>query len=114
MSTITGYKNDTQGAWIPKDPEAQLVYSMDWSEWLSAGQTISSVTYTENSRINDTAPLVIESSGISNAGTLTYAEISGGAQGKTYTVTADITTDNGATDRRAFKILVQNRFAQAD
>lgn len=108
MSTITGYKQDTQGAWIPKDPEAQLVYSMNWVEWLSTGQTIVSVNYTENSRINDTAPLVIESEGV-QAGTVTYAEISGGAVGKIYTVTAEITTDDGAIDRRSFRIKIENR-----
>lgn len=110
MSTITGYKQDTQGSWIPKDPEAQLVYSINWGEWLSEGQTIVSVNYTENSRVNDTAPLVIESEGV-QSGTVTYAEISGGAVGKTYTVTAEVTTDDGSIDRRAFKILVQNRMA---
>jgi hypothetical protein len=108
MSTITGYKQDTQGAWIPKDPEAKLVYSMDWSEWLSVGQTIAAVNYTENSRVNDTAPLVIESEGV-QAGLVTYAEISGGAQGKIYTVTAEITTDDGAIDRRSFRIKIENR-----
>ena len=111
MSTITGYKQDTQGVWIPKDPEAQLVYSMDWSQWLATGQTIVSVDYTENSRVNDTAPLVIESEGVANSGTLTYCELSGGAVGKVYTVTAEITTDDGSTDRRAFKVRVENRFA---
>lgn len=110
MSTITGYKQDTQGAYIMKDPVAQLVYSMDWSEWLAQGQTITSVNYTENSRVNDTAPLVIESEGV-QGGLVTYAEISGGAVGKTYIVTAEITTDDGSIDRRAFKILVQNRLA---
>ena len=108
MSTITGYKQDTQGAWISKDPEAQLVYSMDWSEWLSTGQTIVSVDYTENSRVNDTAPLVIESEGV-QGGNLTYCELSGGAVGKIYTVTAAITTDDGATDRRSFRVKVENR-----
>lgn len=111
MSTITGYKQDQQGTWIAKDPEAKLVYTMDWSEWLSTGQTIVSVSYLENSRINDTAPLVIESEGITDASTKTYAEISGGAVGKVYTVTAEITTDDGSIDRRAFKIKIENRSA---
>ena len=110
MSTITGYKQDTQGAWIAKDPEARLVYSIDWSEWLATGQTITAVTYTHNSRANDADPIIIHSSGIS-AGTLTYADISGGTEGKTYTVTAAITTDNGKLDRRSFKIQVQKRYA---
>lgn len=111
MSTITGYKQDTQGAWIPKDPEARLVYAMDWSEWLSQGQTITAVDYTHNSRANDADPIVIHSEGITDAGTKTYAEISGGSENKTYVITAQITTDDGAVDRRSFKILIQKRFA---
>jgi len=111
MSTITGYKQDTQGAWIPKDPEARLVYSIDWSEWLAQGQTVTAVDYTHNSRANDADPLVIHSEGITDAGTKTYAEISGGTEGKTYTVTAQITTDDSSVDRRSFKIQVQKRFA---
>jgi hypothetical protein len=110
MTTITGYKQDTQGAWIAKDPESRLVYTMDWSQWLSTGQTVTAVTYTHNSRANDPDPIVINSQGIIDAGTKTYAEISGGQEGKTYTITAAITTDDSATDRRSFKILVQRRF----
>lgn len=110
MTTITGYQQDTNGTWIPKDPEAQLVYSMDWSQWLATGQTIASVNYTENSRVNDTAPLVIESEGV-QSGTITYAEISGGAVNKVYTVTAEITTDDGSIDRRNFRIKIENRSA---
>jgi hypothetical protein len=110
MSSITGYKQDTAGSWIPKDPEAKLVYSMNWSEWLAAGQTVVSVDYTHNSRANDTAPLVIVTEGV-QSGTITFAEIQGGAVGKIYTVTADITTDDGATDRRSFRIKVENRSA---
>ena len=108
MATITGYKQDQQGAWIPKDPEAILVYSMDWSEWLAQGQSIVTVDYTENSRVNDTAPLVIETEGV-QGGNITYAEISGGAVGKIYTVTAEISTDDGSIDRRHFRIKVENR-----
>lgn len=111
MSTITGYQQDTNGTWIPKDPEAKLVYSMDWSQWLATGQTVVSVNYTENSRVNDTAPLVIESEGVTDAGLTTYAEISGGAVNKIYTVTAEITTDDGAVDRRNFRIKIENRSA---
>jgi uncharacterized protein YndB with AHSA1/START domain len=109
MSTITGYKQDTQGAYIEKDPSAQLVYTMDWSQWLSPGQSITAVTYTENSRINDTAPLVIESDGIVSGNKKTYAEISGGAVNKVYTVTAHITCDDGAEDSRYFRIKIENR-----
>lgn len=108
MSTITGYKQDAQGHWIPKDPEARLVYSLDWSEWLALGQTIVAVTYSHNSRANDPDPLIIHTSGVSE-GVITFAEISGGSVGKIYTVTAAITTDDGSNDRRAFRIKLENR-----
>jgi hypothetical protein len=111
MSTITGYKQDTQGAWIAKDPEARLVYTMDWTEWLSVGQTITAVDYTHNSRANDADPIIINAEGITDSGRKTYAEISGGSDGKTYIITAQITTDDSAVDRRSFKILVQKRYA---
>jgi hypothetical protein len=110
MSTleITGYQKDQQGIWIPKDPEAQLVYTFDWSEWLPTGDTIASVSYSLQVRANDPTPLVRESQGVS-AGTKTYVEISGGGAGKIYTVTAEVTTSDGSVDRRSFRIKVENR-----
>lgn len=110
MTTITGYQQDTDGVWIAKDLEAKLTYTMDWTEWLPTGTTISSVTYTHNSRANDADPIIIHSSGV-QAGLKTYAIISGGSANKIYLITAAITLDNGQTDRRAFKIKVQNRIA---
>jgi hypothetical protein len=111
MSTITGYKQDTEGSYILKDPQSQLVYSMDWSEWLSAGQTVSTVAYSIAARANDANPPVIQSQGIDTANTRTYVEISGGTVNKIYTVTALITTDDGATDRRNFRLKMENRTA---
>lgn len=106
----TGYEQDTLGSWIRKDPEAQLIYSMDWVDWLPAGDAISAVTYSLQVRANDPAPLVIEDEGIVSSN-LTYVELSGGQTGKTYTVTAAITTSNGLLDRRAFRIKVEPRQA---
>lgn len=111
MTTITGYRQDTDGVWIEKDAEAKLTYAMQWSEWLPTGTSIAAVDYTHNSRANDPDPLIIHSEGIAET-TKTYAVISGGSVGKTYTVTAAITLDNAQTDRRAFKIKVLNRLAQ--
>lgn len=111
MITQTGYLKDTQGSWIAKDPQAQLIYSMDWTEWLVAGDTLSSATYALQVRANDPAPLIKESQGY-NAGTnLSYVELSGGQVGKVYTVTASITTSNGLEDRRSFRVKVENRSA---
>ena len=109
MSTITGYKKDTVGSYIEKDPSARLVYSMDWSEWLPVGDTLATASYAISTITGDTAPIVRQSQGVSG-GTVSYAELSGGQAGEIYTVTATITTGNGNTDRRAFRLKVINRF----
>ena len=108
--TSTGYERDNQGIWIRKDPNAALVYTFDWQEWLPTGDTIASVNYTLQVRANDPTPLVRQSQGVSS-GTKTYVEISGGGAGKVYTVTAAVTTADGSIDRRSFRIRVENRSA---
>jgi len=109
MSTITGYKQDTEGSWIVKDRLAELTYSMNWSQWLPIGATISSVVYSLTNPTYNPTPLVIESSGVSDV--LTYTVLSGGTKGKIYIVTATITLDNTQTDRRYFRIKVEDRSA---
>lgn len=110
MSTETGYKQDTQGVYIEKDRLATLTYSMDWSDWLPLGTSISSVTYTLGNPQYNPTPLTIQSSGV-QGGNLTYAVLSAGTKGKIYTVTAQITLDNGQTDRRHFRVRVEDRTA---
>jgi hypothetical protein len=111
MTTVTGYKQDTEGAYIDKDRLARLFYTMDWREWLPPSTTITAVSYSHNSRVNDASPLVIHTQGV-QTGEYTFAEISGGTLNKLYTVTAQITLDNGQIDRRAFRIKIQNRIAE--
>jgi hypothetical protein len=108
MSTITGYKRDTVGSWIAKDPAAQLVYAMEWSDWLPTGAALATVNYTFSTVTGDASPLSRVSQGIT--GTQTYCEISGGSAGEIYTVTATITTDAGDTDVRRFRLKVDQRY----
>jgi hypothetical protein len=110
MTLQTGYQEDTDGIWIAKDTEARLTYTLDWSQWLPQGASLSAVTYAHNSRANDADPVIIHSSGIQGA--KTYAVISGGTKNRLYTITAAITLDSGQTDRRAFRIKVQDRIAE--
>lgn len=107
----TGYERDTQGSWISKDPQAQLIYSMDWSDWLPTGAVLNTVSYSLQVRANDPEPLVKVTQGLAQSNTWTYVELSGGQVGKVYTVTAEITTDTGAEDRRSFRVKVENRSA---
>lgn len=111
MSTLekTGYLQDQQGLYIPKDPQAKLTYTFDWVDWLPQGTALSTVSYSLQSRANDPTPLVNHGSGIT--GTKTYVTVSGGGVGKVYSITAQITLDNGEIDRRSFRVKVENRSA---
>lgn len=110
MTTITGYKQDKDGAYIDKDRLATLTYSMDWSEWLPTGATVSAVSYSLTNPTYNPTPLTISSSGVSG-GNLTYVVLAAGTVNKVYTVTAAITLDSGQTDRRSFRVKVENRSA---
>lgn len=106
----TGFEVVNQLLTIKKDPQAVLTYTFDWSQWLIDGDTINSVSYTLQVRANDPSPIIKLDSGIS-AGDLTYIKLSGGQVERTYIVTAAITTQNGLTDRRNFRVNVANRSA---
>ena len=110
MTTITGYKQDTQGTYIVKDRLATLTYSMDWSEWLPTGASVASVSYSLTNPTYNPTPMTISTSGVSG-GAVTFVVLAAGTAGKIYTVTAQITLDNSQIDRRSFRVKVENRSA---
>ncbi len=107
MATITGFLADNEGTYIDKDPQADLVYTMDWSQWLPTGQTITTSVWTLETITGDTSPLVNEAA--TNTNTSASIEISGGQAGKIYKVYNKITTSSGYDDRRYFRIKVKAR-----
>ena len=106
----TGFEIINQQLWITKDPEAQLTYTLDWSEWLAAGDYITDAEFSIQARINDPEPLLKVSSGIVND-TKTFIELSSGQLGKSYVVTIKVTTNDGLVDRRNFRAKIENRSA---
>lgn len=106
--STTGYQRDVQGHWIEKDPQAQLIYSMDWSDWLISNDTVASVTYSVAPTGNNQDLQVVQS-GV-QLGYLTFVELRLGQVGETYTVTARVTTTDGRIDRRSFRIKCKNRY----
>lgn len=109
MTTITGYQQDKEGAWIQKDRLATLTYTMEWEDWLPTGASIASVSYSLTNPAYNPTPLTINSSGVQD--TKTYAVLAAGTKGKIYTVTAQITLDSGQIDRRSFRVRVEDRSA---
>lgn len=87
---------------IEKSPAARLDYTVDWSDWLATGETISSSVWSS------------DISGISLASTMTSitkatAWISGGVIGTTYTFRNWIKTSVTREDTRAFNVVVKDR-----
>lgn len=107
MATTTGFLRDNQGIYIPKDADAILTYSIDWSDWLTNGETISSNTYDIETISGDTDAL--EKTAQSNSDTVTTVKVSGGTVGNIYKVYNTIVTSGGLTERRYFRIRIDER-----
>ena len=109
---LTGFKQDFKGSFIDKDPAAVLTYSLEWVDWLFAGDSLLSTVVTIDSIAGDptgTALRVVDS-GV--AGTKTFATIDRGTPGEVYTVRFDIITNNASRDTRRFRIRVDERFLE--
>lgn len=105
-----GFIETANGVEISKDPAATLTYTLDWTNWLEAGQTITAAAFTVAARRNDPTPPTIVTQGI-QSGVRTYVQLSGGQVDKVYIVSCQITTNTGLIDKRSFRMLVETRFA---
>lgn len=103
MPNLTGFQEDRVGAYIEKDPYAVLDYSLDWTNWMPSGDTITSISVTAD------AGITIDSS--TNTDYIATAYISGGTAGTIYNIEFKIVTTNGLQDSRNFRIKVIERQA---
>lgn len=85
-----------------KDPAAHLDFTVDWSAWLSALETISTTTVT-------VTPTGLTAETPTAAAGKVTVWLSGGSDGVRYTVTCQITTNAGRIDERSFYVDCQNR-----
>lgn len=109
MATLTGYKQDRVGQFIEKDPFAVLDFSLDFTNWMPAGDTLSTITVTAETISGDAAPLVIDST--NKTSYVATANISGGTAGNIYNVEYKIVTNNSLKDSRNIRIKVIERQA---
>ena len=107
MPNLTGFKEDRVGIFIEKDPYAVLDYTLDWTNWMPSGDTITSISVSAETITGDTTPLTIDST--SNTDYLATANISAGTAGNIYNVEFKIVTTNGLQDSRNFRIKVLER-----
>lgn len=85
-----------------KDPQAVLDWQFNWSNWLSAGESITGT------------PVVTVDSGLtkdsqSNTGNTVTVWLSGGTLGTLYKVACRVTTNQGRTDERTIGIRITDR-----
>ena len=99
-------------ATFEKDPDASLIYTFDWANngpndasldddgWLQSAVISNStfVLHADLTNVTDT-----------NDDTTASIKISGGRNGKNYTVTNRITTDGGEIEDRSIEIKVRER-----
>ena len=107
MPSLTGFQEDRVGTYIEKDPYAVLDYSLDWTNWMPAGDTITSATVTAETISGDASPLAVDST--TNTDYIVKAVISGGTAGNIYNLEYKIVTTNGLQDSRNFRIKVLER-----
>lgn len=107
MATLTGFRADRDGAYIDKDTEAVLDYSINWGDWMPTGDSVNTSTFTITAISGDTDALTVNSSAIST--NVCTAVISGGTAGNIYTVSNTIATANNITERRHFRVCVKAR-----
>ena len=111
MTQLTGYKQDREGVYIVKDPEATLDYSLDWADWMPASDRIATSNWTIETLAGDLNPLVEVETLLAGLTSRTTIFLSGGSVNRNYRVTNTITTDDGRTDERYFRIFVRDRSA---
>lgn len=88
-----------------KDPDADLDYRVDWSQWLAAGETITGSSWTVPVGITQgTGPQAPTFDSTSATIWLT-----GGTDGQAYPITNRVTTSAGRVDDRTITITVRQR-----
>ena len=114
MANLTGFKSDNKGLFITKDPEANVQYGLDWSDWLPAGDSLSSCTVTIETITDDAAPLALPTNAgtdVSITGAITNIRVNAGTDGNIYNIRAKVVTAQGNTDARHFRIVVEDKQA---
>lgn len=92
-------------AFLLKDPEAALDYSVDWGAEYLSGDVLASSSWSVSP---------IEDGGASIVGTefdllVATAQVAGGIPGKVYQITNHVVTTLGREDNRSIILRVENR-----
>jgi hypothetical protein len=91
------------GATIIKDPQAELVYTWDWTSWLISPATVTTSTFTIT---GPDAALASDNESIPAGGLTTKHRLTGGTLGRSYTVTNRVITNESPAQTEDSSITV--------
>ena len=111
MANITGFNKDSKGIFIVKDPTANVVYTLDWSQYLATGDTISTATITIEDVQGDITALQHPTDAATDVNVIDTNKVafrlSGGSAGFVYNIACKVVTADGDTDTRHFRVIVK-------
>jgi len=112
MANLTGFRRDNKGAFIEKHPNANVQYGVDFTDYLNSGDAISAAVVSIETISGDSAPIALPTNAGTDvvvAGALVNVRLNGGTSGNEYNIDVQITTTNGDTDSRRFRIIVGSK-----
>ena len=117
MSDLTGFQRDNIGVYIIKDPDANVQYALDFTNYLNTGDTLlddstGAPTVTLGTISGDASPLAFPTShavDVSATTTKVTFRVNAGTAGNVYPVEVKVVTADGDTDVRHFRIICEDK-----
>lgn len=97
---MSNLQRDSAGLWAKQDKDAFLDYSIDWSDWLVAGDSISSSTWATDPDLTLNSAMLV--------GTKASVWVQGGVVNKWYAVTNTVVSAQGRRDQRTIRLFITN------
>ena len=110
--SLTGFARDQKGIFVVKDPDANIEYALDFVDYLNTGDSLSNKSVTIGTIAGDSSPLAFPTGAgtdVSISGTKVILRVNAGTAGNVYPIQVQITTANGDTDSRHFRIVVKDK-----
>ena len=112
MANLTGFRRDLKGAFIEKAAGANIKYGVDWTDYLTTGDAISSASVAIETISGDSSALALPtdaSADVTISGALVNIRLNAGTDGNVYNVRVKVVTSQGNTDARHFRIAITDK-----
>lgn len=109
---LTGFLKDNTGIYYQKDPDSNITLALDFVDYLQANDSLDTASVTLGTISGDAAPLAFPTNAATDvniSGTKVIFRVNGGTAGNIYPVEVKITTNEGDTDARHFRIVVKDK-----